>query len=154
MSHLNALLIALEHVVLLLVELTETLNYLVLAWIVDLLQCFLHLSLQFNVLMIDLGNPLVFGVNQELEILAFLLELPKSSLPLKVTRVSLLFGLYDLVMQLVVFLHQLLILFLEGQESLLVQLLVMLHDKYFVLEFLVALSSLQEVIEELLHKVG
>jgi hypothetical protein len=65
-GHLNALLIALKHVIFLLVKLTESLDNLVLAWVVDLFKCLLHLSLKFDVFMIDLRDPLVFGVNQEL----------------------------------------------------------------------------------------
>lgn len=103
MSHLDALLIALKHVIFLLVELTESLYDLVLAWIVNLFKCLLHLSLKFDVFLIDLRDSLVFGVNQELEILAFLLELPQGSFPLDVARVSLLLSLDNLVMQLVIF---------------------------------------------------
>jgi len=102
-SHLDALLIALKHVIFLLVELTESLYDLVLAWVVNLLKCLLHLSLKFDVFLIDLRDSLVFGVNQELEVLAFLLELPQGSFPLDVARVSLLLSLDNLVMQLVIF---------------------------------------------------
>lgn len=57
-------------------------------------------------------------------------------------------------MQLVVFFDKLLILLLERQKGLLVQLLVMLDDKNFVLKFLVPLSGLKKIVEELLHQVG
>ena len=113
MSHINILFISLEHVVFFLIELTETLDDLVLAWIVNLLKCFLHLSLELYVLVVDFGDSLVFGVNQELEVLAFLLKLPKCSLPLEVTGVSLLLGLNDLVMQLVILFDKLLVFLLK-----------------------------------------
>ena len=103
MGHLDALLIALKHVIFLLVELTESLYDLVLAWVINLLKCLLHLSLKFDVFLIDLRDSLVFGVNQKLEVLAFLLELPQGSFPLDVARVSLLLSLDNLVMQLVIF---------------------------------------------------
>ena len=97
-GHFNALLIALKHVIFLFVELTESFHDLVLAWVVNLFESLLHLSLKLHVFLINFRDPLVFGVNQELEVLAFLLELPESSFPLDVARVSLLLSLDDLVM--------------------------------------------------------
>ena len=154
MGHLHALLIPLQHVVLLLVELAQALHDLVLAWIVDLFQSLLHLGFKLDVFHINLLNPLVFGVNQELEVLAFLLQLPERSLPLDVTRVPLLLGLDDLVMQLVVLLRQFFIFFLERHHCLLVQRLVMLDHEQLILQFLVALSCLKKVVQQSLHEVA
>jgi hypothetical protein len=144
----------LEHVILLLIELAQSLYNLVLAWIVDLLQGLLHLSFELNVLLVNLRDSLVFRVNQELKVLTFLLQLSEGSFPLDVTRISLLFSLDDLVMQLVVFFDQFLILFLKRKQSLLVQLFIMLENENFVLEFLVALSGFKKVIKESFTKVG
>ena len=73
-GHLYGLLVTLEVVVLELIELAETLDDLVLARVVYFLECFLHLSLEPNILSINLSNSLIFGVHEELEILALLLE--------------------------------------------------------------------------------
>jgi hypothetical protein len=72
-SHFHALLIALKHIVLLFVELTQTFHDLILAWIIDLFQSLLHLGLELDIFRINFLDSLVLGVNQELQILAFLL---------------------------------------------------------------------------------
>jgi hypothetical protein len=59
MRHLNALLISLQHIILLFIESAESFYDLVLAWIVNLLECFLHLCLQLDIFDINFLDSLV-----------------------------------------------------------------------------------------------
>ena len=105
MGHLDALLVALKHVVsIIFIESAQSIDDLVLAREVNLFERLLHLGLQLDVFHIDFLNSHILRVNQELEILAFLLKLAQCLLPLELTSIFLLFDLDDLVMELVVLL--------------------------------------------------
>ena len=84
MSHLEALLMTLEHIVgLLVVELAEAIHNLVLAWQVNLIKRLLHLRLQPDILLVDLLDSLVFRINKEFEVLTLILKLAQRLLPLE-----------------------------------------------------------------------
>lgn len=76
MGHFDALLIALKEVVaIVFIECAKPIHDLILARKINLFERFLHLRLQLDVLNINFLNSHILGVNQELEILAFLLKL-------------------------------------------------------------------------------
>ena len=114
MIHFKVLLVALKHIVcLLIVKLTQSFNNLILTWEVNFIEGFLHLCLQFDILSVNLLNPLIFWINKEFEILTFILEGSQCLFPLKITWVSLFFGLNHIQMKFVIFLGDLLIFLLQ-----------------------------------------
>jgi len=113
-GHLEALLMALEHIVgLLVVELAKAIHNLVLAWQVYLIKSLLHLRLHLHILLVDLLDSLVFRINKEFEVLTLILKLAQGLLPLELLCISLLLGLDNVEVQLVVLLGELLILLLQ-----------------------------------------
>ena len=105
---------ALEHIVgLLVVELAKAIHNLVLAWQVYLIKGLLHLRLQLHILLVDLLDSLVFRINKEFEVLTLILKLAQGLFPLELTCISLLLGLDNVEVQLVVLLGELLILLLQ-----------------------------------------
>lgn len=136
------------------VELTQSLDNLVLVRQVNALQILLHLRFQLNLLLFKVSYSLILGIDQELEVLALILQLAECVPPLKLSRLPFFPGLDNLHMQLIVLFRQFLILFLQRNECLLIQFLVMLHHLYFRLQFLVSLRRLQEIVKELLHELG
>lgn len=153
MCHLDALFVALKHVVsIIFIKGTQSINDLVLARKINLFERFLHLGLQLDVFHIDFLNSHILRVNQELEILAFLLKLAQSLLPLELTSIFLLFDLDDLVMEFVVLLGQLFILLLKRDQGLSIQFFIMLQLINLVFKFLVTLCSLQKVVQQSLSQ--
>lgn len=143
MGHLDALFVALKHVVsIIFIKSAQSIDDLVLAREVNLFERFLHLGLQLDVFDIDFLNSHILGVNQELEILAFLLKLAQSLLPLQLTSIFLLFDLDDLVMELVVLLGELFILLLKRDQGLSIQFFIMFQLINLVFKFLVPLGCL------------
>jgi len=114
MGHFNALFITLKEVIaIVFIECAKPLHNLILARKINLFERFLHLRLQLDILNINFLNSHILRVNQELKILAFLLELAQSLLPFKLTRISFFFDLDDLMMKLIILLCELLIQLLK-----------------------------------------
>ena len=139
---------------LLAVELAQPLDDLVLVRQVNALQILLHLRFQLDLLLLKVSYSLILRIDQELEVLALILELAQGVPPLKLSRLPFFPGLDDLHVQLIVLLRQLLVLFLQRYECLLIQFLIMLYHLYFRLQFLVSLRRLQEIVKELLYELG
>ena len=115
--HLDALLVALGDVgVDSLVKVAESLHDLVLAGKIDLFEGVLHANFELDDLGIGLLDSLVLGIEEVLEIVALLLQLPESLLPLVLGGLFLLLDVDDLVVELVVLFGQPFILLLEGHE--------------------------------------
>jgi hypothetical protein len=73
-SDVYTLLVALQHIILIfIVELTESFNDLVLARKVDLFKRFLQLRFYFHTVVLQTFYSGILGINQELEILTFIL---------------------------------------------------------------------------------
>ncbi len=133
-SDVYTLLVALQHIILIfIVELTESFHDLVLARKVDLFKRFLQLRFYFHTVVLQTFYSGILGINQELEILTFILQLSKHLLPLQLTCISPLFNLYYFKMQLIVFFCQSFIFLLQRNEALLIQLVIMFQ--YFQLIF-------------------
>lgn len=133
------------------IELTEAFHDLILARQVDPLQILLHLCFELHLLLFEVSYSLILRINEELQVLALVLELPQGVSPLQLTSLPFLLGLDDLHVQLVVLFGQLLVLLLERNKRLLIELLVMVRHRHLRLQLLISLSCLQQIVQELLN---
>ena len=99
-------------------------------------------------ILIKLSDAVVFGIYQELQVLAFFLELSQCTLPFDLRVVSVFFDGDDVVVELVVLLGNSFVFSLERNKGLCIKRLIMLNHTHLVFLNLVGFSCFQEVVEE------
>ena len=136
------------------VKLGKPINNFIWRRMINLFQRILHLHFECGNILIQLSDAVVFGIHQKLEILAFLLQLPKCRFPLQFTIISFFFHSNDFMMKFIVFLCYSLILPLQRNQSLCIKGLIMLNHVHLVFLELICFRCFQEVVEKSFNKWG
>lgn len=100
--------------------------------------------------MADLG---ILGLCQELDITNLVVSLSGNVFPLELICILLFSDSDDVAVELIVFLDEPLILFLEWDQSLLVQTFIMLLERQLILELLIALCGLQKILQQFFNQL-
>ena len=92
--------------------------------------------------MVKLADLCILSLSQELDVADLVVSLAGDVLPLELIAFFLFSDSDDVAVELVVFFDEPLVLFLERDQSLLVQAFIMLLERQLILELLIALSGL------------
>ena len=151
MSHLELLLMPFQDVVLGIhtaVLLSQTLNYFILRWQVNLVQDLAQFAFEFAHFNFLIPNLQVFLFNEEPQILLLILQLSHSGLPFEFHLLNFFLIVNHVNMQLVILLAESFIFLLQRSHCLLVQLIFIQRNLELVLCLLKVISCFQEVVKK------
>ena len=125
---------------------------LILRWQVKLLHYTIKLLSKLQIFSIKLLVSHILLADQEPEILRFILGLPQNSFPSEFSCISIFFTLNQLEMQVVIFLYESLVFFLQWHDCLCIKLSFLCNNNILVLQLLECFWCLHNFIQEPLNK--